>query len=74
MAVRCKFKCIEVSKRVGWGENKVLYAATMTPVTCDSEENKKFFAATPAGKFEVSTVVVDLFEIGKEYYIDISPA
>lgn len=72
--IRCKFVCVEMGKRVGWGENKVLHHAVLTPVGSGSEENKKFFAATPSGKLEVSSVVPDAFEVGKEYYIDISPA
>lgn len=50
---------------------------TFSPVYSGSEENKQFFAATPGGSFQfytVNKIVADQFEMGKEYYIDISPA
>jgi hypothetical protein len=72
--VRCKFKCHEVTKRVGWGGNPFVYAAKLTVVTDQtSEENKAFFAATPSGSLEVGTVKQDVFEVGREYYVDLTP-
>jgi hypothetical protein len=50
---------------------------TFTPVYSGSEENKSFFAATPGGVFQfytVNKIVADQFEMGREYYVDISPA
>jgi hypothetical protein len=73
MTVRCKFKCVAAGQREGWGTAKVLYHATLQPVTSGSEENKEFFEATPSGKFEVDTVKTQPFEVGKEYFIDVSP-
>ena len=72
--IRCKFECVEVVKRKGWGENKFLYAAKFQGVTSGSEENEKFFAATPSGNLEVSTVKDDLFSVGKTYYLNLTPA
>lgn len=72
--IRCKFVCSETGKRAGWGPNKFLHHAVLMPVTSGSEENKKFFAATPCGKLEVSSVIQDAFEVGKEYFIDILEA
>jgi hypothetical protein len=75
MTVRAKFKCNELIKRTGWEkENPFLYAAKFSAVSSGSEENKSFFAATPSGNIEVSTVKNDVFEVGKEYYIDFTPA
>lgn len=68
--VTAKFTCTEVSKRTGWGENKFLYAAKFNAVMGNNDENKTFFAATPSGSIEISTVKEDHFEVGKEYYID----
>jgi hypothetical protein len=43
-------------------------------VSSGSEENKKFFAATPSGIIELSALKEDLFEVGKEYYVTFSPS
>jgi len=43
----------------------------------DGHENQKFWEATPTGLFEMGVVnaeAVKMFEVGKEYYIDISAA
>lgn len=70
--VRCKFECIEKKEFKGWDkDHPILYGYVFQPVTGGSEENKQFFAATPSGRFEVGTVLVDAFEVGKEYYLDI---
>jgi hypothetical protein len=71
---RAKFTCTEVSKRTGWGGNKFLYAAKFSAVTGNSDENKTFFAATPSGSIEVSTVKEDHFEVGKTYFVDFTVA
>ena len=67
---RAKFLCTEISKQIGWGENKFVYAAKFRAVTSNSEENTTFFAATPSGNIEVHTIREDHFEVGKEYYVD----
>lgn len=71
---RAKFRCIEVSKRLGWGENPIMYAAKLTVVCGDNPENKIFFAATPGGSIEMTTIKHDHFEVGKEYYVDFTVA
>jgi len=71
---RAKFTCGEVSKKVGWGDNKFLYAAKFSAVTGTSDENKTFFAATPSGSIEVQTVKEDHFEVGQTYYVDFTKA
>jgi len=70
MSTRAKFQCIEVAKRVGWGGHPILYSAKFNVVTNGSEENKEFFAATPGGVIEMSTIREDHFEVGQEYYLD----
>ncbi len=71
---RAKFICNEIGKKIGWGENKFLYAAKFSVVMANSDENKAFFAATPTGSIEISTVKEDHFEVGKMYYVDFSLA
>jgi hypothetical protein len=43
-------------------------------VTDGSPENKAFWEATPSGELSVSTVKQDVFEVGTEYYLDITAA
>lgn len=75
MTVRCKFYCSEVTKRKGWDKEKpFLYVAKFSPVTSGSEENKRFYDCTPSGGLELGIIKQDLFEVGKEYYLDISEA
>jgi hypothetical protein len=70
--IRCKFTCTSARKYKGWGENEVLYDYEFSPVTGNSEENKKFFKYTPSGKLNVSTVAENQFEVGKDYYLDLT--
>lgn len=74
METRAKFICHEVAKVMGYGANKILYSAKFHPVSSGSEENKSFYAATPSGSIELSTVKEDHFEVGKTYYVDFSIA
>jgi len=65
--IRCKFKVTEN------GSGTV----RMEPVTSGSEENEKFFAATPAGHFHLHCTrpeVTALLAVGGEVFIDIQPA
>jgi hypothetical protein len=42
-----------------------------------NHENTKFWEASPSGSFELGTINADaaaIFELGQEYYIDISRA
>ena len=72
---RAKFTCTGVTKSKHWQADKgFLYAATFIAVTSGSEENKSFFEASPNGQITLSTVKEDVFEPGKNYYIDFTPA
>ena len=47
------------------------------PVYSGSEENTAFFAATPAATiefFSANAQAADMFESGKSYYVDFTPA
>lgn len=76
MTVRAKFQCIGVTKRKGWGGAEFVYDAEFQAVTNSSgtDENKSFFAATPAGSIKLSTVRDDLFQVGEYYYVDFAAA
>jgi hypothetical protein len=61
----------------GWHtEPKVdfLYEAEFQAVTGDTAENKAFFASTPTGSLRFAAVNGDKFEVGKDYYLDLSIA
>jgi hypothetical protein len=68
--VRAKFSVIEKSP----GDKGLV---TLMAVYSGSEENKKFFELTPNGRISLDTVnpeVFAQFELGKEYYVDFTPA
>ena len=67
---RCKFVCNKVTKQLGFNGHPFVYGAEFGVVYGNSEENKKFFAATPSGNLTVGTAAQDVFEVGKEYYLD----
>jgi len=53
----------------------------LIPVTSGSEENKRFYAATPSGSVEFTvseaakkSLGLDVAKLGSEFYIDITPA
>lgn len=74
MSIRAKFKVDSVTRRLHWIKGKGdLFDITLSPVTGGSRENEKFYAATPGGKFELSTMneeAAQQLELGEEYYID----
>ncbi|MFZ3171939.1 MAG: hypothetical protein WA118_08170 [Carboxydocellales bacterium] len=70
--VRAKFVVDRISK-IRFGHHEI----AMSPVVSGSEENKKFWQYTPGGEIKVNCVntdAVEQFEVGKEYYVDFSPA
>lgn len=70
--VRAKFVVEKISKTRHGG-----HEIQLVPVTGDTEENKTFWKWTPAGKIEfycINDEAVKQFEVGKEYYIDFTPA
>lgn len=75
--VRCKFKCVSKREYRGWDgstNTRPLYEYRFDVVTSGSEENKQFFSYTPSGSLEVSSVNDGQFEVGKEYYLDLTVA
>jgi len=83
MVVRAKFVLTEWKNHVGsrrrngkW-ERAIMTSLIFEPVAGDTEENEKFWDATPLGKIELGIVnpeAVKEFEILKEYYVDFTPA
>lgn len=84
--VRAKFYVSSVSepkpatKFLGEGKSEQVqaYDISLFAVTANgSEENKSFFTNTPTGSLTLNTVneaAAKQFEVGKEYYLDFTPA
>jgi hypothetical protein len=79
---RCAFTCTSRTERIGqgWDEehktpvsNMRLFDYKFVPVTPrDGDGWKAFWASTPSGQIEVSTVRDSSFEVGKTYFVDFS--
>ncbi len=78
MTVRAKFVLNSITVTKHWDRNKGnLHTLKFTPVTSGSLENEAFYAATPSGSIELSVLNDSAslnFELGKEYFVDFSPA
>lgn len=73
MGVRAKFVCNWKSIDDKGNGQQIIFS----PVYSGSEENKKFFSATPGGNIQLFTTNPEAaaqFEQGKEYYIDFTKA
>ncbi len=73
--VRAKFTCRAI-ETVDQGSGNKIYNAKFHPVYSDDpkSENKKFWEYTPSGSLELGTIKQMPFEVGKEYYLDITLA
>lgn len=68
----------------GWEKENMqpteLRSVVMSPVYANNDpnhENTKFWSATPSGRLELGTINPEAwkqFELGKEYYLDFTPA
>ena len=85
MAVRCKMKLWTITRQrmttydYETQQNVEREANTLAfnVVTTGSEEDKAFWAATPAGRLELAIVnpeAVKALDLNKTYYITITPA
>lgn len=75
-ATRCKMRLTSISDAYSNG-----VTVKFAPVQNGSEENKKFYAATPSGSLEFTvsqetkkSLGLDVANLGSEFYIDITPA
>lgn len=73
MTVRAKFVVEEKTER-SWTKGGV--TLKLRAVSGGSEEDKKFFEATPSGTIEIliKSEASRLLELGKYYYVDFTPA
>lgn len=76
--VRAKMKVTSVTLSENWVQGEPpLVSVVLNPVMGNSEENKKFWKASPSGKVELSILNSEAskqFIIGKEYYVDFTLA
>jgi hypothetical protein len=75
MSVRAKFLVTE--KKENHSTPESVFTITMNPVTSGSPENDQFYKYTPGGQLVLSVLNPDAaaaLEVGKQYYIDITPA
>ena len=75
--VRAEFKVSSITRSPGWNGQKEVQTIKLSPVTSGSEENAKFYAATPGGNIELTTVNFDAaqhFDLGDEFYVDFTKA
>ena len=81
MTVRAKVLCSSVTRRqtsvydpeISGSRQAFVFDARFFPVAGDTEENKRFFASTPGGDIQLTTMREELFEPGKSYYLDFIP-
>jgi hypothetical protein len=74
--VRAKFKCTG-NTVTDAGTPQATANIRLEPVIMGSEENDTFYRYTPAGQIYLNVVnpaAAEAFEVGKEYYIDFTPA
>ena len=75
--VRAKFKVNSITRQPGWNDLKEIHTIELTPVTGNSEENKRFYAATPSGSIKLSVVKGEVgkqFDLNDEFYVDFTKA
>jgi hypothetical protein len=77
----CRAKVRLVSIEGGYYGTDKTRTVTFRPVSDGSEENKRFYAATPGGEFKMTlsaeasqNLGLDAGKIGSEFYVDFTPA
>ncbi len=72
MPTKCKFRCSSKTNN-----DNQSFDIRLEAVISGSPENDNFFKWTPSGSLIMQTINTDAakqFEVGAEYYIDITPA
>ena len=75
--VRAKFTCTAIEDNGAKSPEDKGSTITLLPVTGGSKENDEFYKWTPGGQVLLSTVnesAAAQFEVGKQYYVDFTPA
>lgn len=76
MPVRAKFKVQRIERSL-WGKGIEVQTIVLLPVSGGTDENKKFWEATPSGEIKLGTVnaaAAAAFDLEGEYYVDFTKA
>jgi len=74
--VRAKFVVTKIEITAS-GQEGELGTVHLSPVVSGSKENEQFYKYTPCGGMTLGTVnpaALNCFKVGKEYFIDFTPA
>lgn len=85
MTVRAKFVVNTITRMMGtkWSGSESTpqeqWSIKLYPVTSETEEDRRFWLATPSGSIELNTVNPDAAQdfvdsLGRKVYVDFSPA
>jgi hypothetical protein len=77
MSVRAKFRCLGLVHHHGEATDKARAEIRLIPVWEQDGVNRKWSEATPSGEIKMlitNPSTVDQFELGKDYFVDFTPA
>lgn len=78
MSVRAKFEVKSITRTKNYDKSKGdFFTVRLSPVCGNSEENKSFFASTPSGSIELTTIseiAANALPLGGEVYVDFTLA
>lgn len=77
MNVRAKFRCMSIQHIHTGNPDASVANIALSPVWEQEGVNRTWSQATPQGKLEMTITnaeAIDAFELGREYFLDISPA
>ncbi|MFD1328301.1 hypothetical protein [Mycoplana ramosa] len=75
--VRAKFQCLSITNHHQHDPSAVQAEVRLIPVYGNGEANKQWSKWTPSGELKMlitNPSAVDQFELGKEYFVDFTPA
>lgn len=76
MTIRAKFKVSRIERSI-WRQGVEVQTIVLHPVVSGSDENTRFYEATPNGEIKIGTVNAEAaakFELESEYYVDFTKA
>ena len=75
--VRAKFRVMAIEPAQNADPNNVFTTIRMIPVWEQDGVNRTWSRATPSGELKISITnpdAIDKFDLGREYYLDFTPA